>query len=81
MSGWILHRTFEPSRIRRGRMATSPVWILESPEGERTRFMRKRDADKFIEDQGVCVHPDHAESRWGCRGCLGTPLNRGARLP
>jgi hypothetical protein len=51
----IIERIFEQSHIRRGRLATSPVFCVTAPDGARWRFMRKRDAKAFIERGGVCA--------------------------
>lgn len=44
-----LEKVYEPSHIRRGRLATDPTWWVTLPDGTRQRFMRKRDAVAFIE--------------------------------
>lgn len=67
-----LQRIHEPSAIRRGRLATSPVWFVVTDGGERWKFHRKKDAQKFIE--AGCVCPNHPE-RWLCKHCLGQRLS------
>lgn len=63
-----LSKVFEPSRIRRGRMATSPTWFVDAPNGSRWRFPRKQDAQRFI--AGGCVCPNHQD--YGCPHCIGS---------
>lgn len=60
-----LERVFEPSHIRRGRMATDPVWYVRCDDGRWFRFRRKRDAMAFLER---CGCPDHAEAFCDCGG-------------
>ena len=50
-----MKRVFLSSRIRRGRMATSPVW-LAAHDGQWLQFGRKRDAKQF-EEHGCEGHP------------------------
>ncbi len=64
-----VERVFEPSHIRRGRLATSPTWYVVMDDGSRWRFARKKDATRFIEAGAVC--PEHEGSGWVCRHCGG----------
>lgn len=75
MTELAIERVFEPSAIRRGRMATSPVFFVNTP-GWRWRFARKRDAQAFVAAGGVCAN--HVE-RFGCPHCIGcrSPLTGG----
>lgn len=52
-----IERVFEESHIRRGRLATSPVFMVTAPDGTRWRFPRRRDAASFIERGCAC--PQH----------------------
>lgn len=62
----MISRVVEPSRIRRGRAATAPVWIVTTEKGERWRFLRKIDAQRF-ELHGCCsLHEEFLCSH--CRG-------------
>lgn len=67
-----LERVFEPSHIRRGRLATSPTWYVVLEDGTRWRFYRKRDATSFIKAGYVC--PTHVDDEWTCKQCLGTKI-------
>lgn len=71
MGDLTIERVFEPSAIRRGRMATSPVFFVNTP-GWRWRFPRKRDAKAFVDAGGVC--PNHVE-RFGCPHCIGSRVS------
>jgi hypothetical protein len=58
-----VERKHEPSRLRRGRWATSPVFYvtieLQGGGVERWRFRLKRDAVAFAKRRGVCaILPD-----------------------
>jgi len=66
----VLERIYEPSAIRRGRLATSPTWYVRLPDGKRWRFQRKGDAVKFQDAGGVC--PNH--ERTLCRHCHGSEV-------
>jgi len=66
----VLERIYEPSAIRRGRLATSPTWYVRLPDGKRWRFQRKLDATKFQDAGGVC--PSH--ERILCRHCRGSEV-------
>lgn len=62
----MIERVVEPSRIRRGRMATSPVWYV-TRGSERVRFHRKWQAVAF--DAAGC---DHEKTVGGfCFACCG----------
>jgi hypothetical protein len=66
-----IERVFEPSHLRRGRLATSPVWKVTAPDGARWRFHRKKDAQRFI-DNG-CVCPNHKQLFCDCGGSIEAP--------
>lgn len=61
-----IERIFEESHIRRGRLATSPTFVVLTPDGARWRFMRRRDAQRFVDAGGVCV--DHKPFCCDCGG-------------
>jgi hypothetical protein len=42
-----IEKVYLPSHIRRGRLATTPVWYVTLPSGERKQFYRLRDAKAF----------------------------------
>ncbi len=67
-----LERVFEPSRIRRGRLATSPTWYVVLEDGTRWRFYRKRDATRFIEAGCICA--THVDDGWTCKQCIGMKI-------
>jgi hypothetical protein len=71
MSEARLTKVYEPSAIRRGRLATNPTWFVDTPSGERWRFARKRDATRFI--AGGCVCPEH--ERFLCKHCRGQKVS------
>ena len=58
----MVEKHYLPSRIRRGRTSTTPVWYA-THGGRRLRFARKRDATRYEADG--C--PEH--SGFGC--CCG----------
>lgn len=58
-----IEKAFLPSRIRRGRTSTTPVWFA-THAGRRLRFARKRDAERF-QAEGCAEHKG-----FGC-GCGG----------
>ena len=58
------YRMVLPSRIRRGRMATSPVWRVELVNGEVWQFQRRKDALVFA-NAGRCKHLTMGDDR--CR--------------
>ena len=63
-----IERAFEESHIRRGRLATSPMFYV-STDGWRWSFTRRKDAQRFIDNGGVC--PEHAANAFRCSHCLG----------
>lgn len=62
-----IERVFEQSHIRRGRLATAPVFMVTAPDGARWRFHRRKDAAAFIE--GGCVCAQHKD--FLCPHCNG----------
>lgn len=70
----VVHRVFEMSHIRRGRLATSPTFFVTDETGARWRFLRRRDAKAFVDAGGKCRAPDHHE-RYGCI-CKGYQVGR-----
>jgi hypothetical protein len=50
-----LERKIEPSRLRRGRWATAPVWYVTTEAGNVWRFGLKRNAETFRGRFGVCA--------------------------
>ena len=66
-----LTKEFEPSAVRRGRLARNPVWYVTT-EAHFWRFHRKRDALAFIAAGGDC--PNH--ERILCRACNGQRLGQ-----
>jgi len=64
----VVERRIEPSRIRRGRLATSPVWLVQRENGETGRFLTRKSAALF--DATGCTH-GHDVHGW-CSGCRGT---------
>ena len=63
-----IERVFELSRVRRGRRATSPVFKVTAPSGERWRFGRRKDAQAFIDRGCLCVAHHHL----ACLNCGGS---------
>lgn len=73
LSGWedtmaTIDRVFEGSRLRRGRRAAAPVFMVTAPDGARWRFLLRKDAAGFI-DRG-CVCPAH--DTFLCQNCHGS---------
>lgn len=64
-----IDRVYENSALRRGRLATSPVWYVTLVTGTRWRFNRKRDADAFAAAGGCTNHETFL-----CRACGGRQL-------
>lgn len=60
-------RAVLPSRVRRGRMSTTPVWRVTLVSGDVWEFQRRKDALRFA-NAGGC--PDGVERGmcWACRG-------------
>lgn len=63
-----IERIFERSHLRRGRMATRPVFKVTTRAGKRWCFGRRKDAQAFIERGCVC--PAHHPS--ACYQCGGS---------
>lgn len=65
----VIERVHEQSRIRRGRAAVDPTFYVRTP-GWRWRFSRKKDAQRFINNDGSCeLHDQTSVSR--CTHCFG----------
>ena len=62
-----IEKVYEPSRIRRGRLSTTPTYYVNTLGGERWRFQRKKDAKAFIDNHCVCR--EHAN--FCCHRCNG----------
>lgn len=62
-----IERVFERSHIRRGRLATAPVFAVVTPDESRWVFRRRRDAAAFIANGGACR--DHRD--FACEFCNG----------
>ncbi len=73
--GPVVERVYEPSRIRRGRPSTVPIWYVTTTYGERWRFSRKCDAKAFV-DNG-CSCDDHQDGVMACSKCWGRCVERG----
>jgi hypothetical protein len=58
-----VRKIFLPSRIRRGRTSTSPVWLAQHGDRE-LRFGRKRDAERY-EREGCADHRSFCGSGGG----------------
>lgn len=73
-TGARVERVVLPSRVRRGRMAASPVWYLSLPNGARWRFLARKDALAAMR-AGGCPHTTDPSYRrhgdlancWDCR--------------
>ena len=63
-----VERVVLPSRIRRGRMATAPVWRVTLESGEVWQFQRRKDAEAFAL-VGGCPH-NTADCWRECRGYI-----------
>jgi len=71
-----VERVFLPSAIRRGRLATSPTYIVRVHALIEWRFHRKRDADAFARRDGMCVSVlGHAGTDW-CGHCRGVQYRK-----
>lgn len=66
----MITRVVEPSRIRRGRLATSPVWLVQRPTGQAGRFQTKKAATKF--DAEGCAHVGDQRIGGWCTVCRGS---------
>lgn len=53
----MIEKTYEMSRIRRGRLSTSPTWVLTLPDGTVEKFCSKKRAQKrerrWIEQRSI----------------------------
>ena len=65
----MIERVVEPSRIRRGRMATSPVWLVRRATGESGRFQTRMHAAAF--DADGCTHGHEKRIGTWCTVCRG----------
>lgn len=65
MTGTV-RRVFEPSALRRGRLAVSPVFHVDVEDGSVWRFQRKRDAAAFV--SAGCVCEGHTRLCSKCHG-------------
>ena len=72
-----IRRVFEPSHIRRGRMAVDPTWYVDDDVGMTWRFHRRKDAKAFVE-RGGC--PEHDAKAFFCDKCEGRILGPTAEL-
>lgn len=70
-----IRRIFEPSAIRRGRLATSPVFYVDAPDGSVWRFQRKKDARAFVLAGFVCAGHERL-----CRLCRGYQIRESSDL-
>lgn len=59
----MVEKVYEPSRIRRGRLSTTPTWYAVH-SGRKLQFSRKKDALKY-EAEGCA---DHQRYFCKCRG-------------
>lgn len=66
-----LTKTYERSHIRRGRLSVDPTWWVVTPDKERWRFQRKKDARAFIDNGCVCPHHEPML----CRHCHGRKVS------
>lgn len=69
----VIQRVYEPSHIRRGRLAVDPVWLVVFGDGSgrRWRFQRKKDAAAFVAAGSQCPAHPYDERVW-CRHCRGS---------
>ena len=64
--GGMVERIVLPSAIRRGQMATSPVWDVVDPASVRWRFRTRKEAAKFAT---VGCENHERNALFGCTGC------------
>jgi len=69
MPDFRLERVYEPSHIRRGRLAITPVWDIVLANGDRWTFQRRRDAVAFVDMGRAC--PEHTDGILRCEHCRG----------
>ena len=62
----MVERIVLPSAIRRGRLATSPVWDVVDPDNVRWRFRTRREAAAFAT---IGCESHERNAMFGCKSC------------